>query len=71
MSGLARANRPTAAGIEMIIVLFTATPIFSLASPICPAASIEATEGIIAAAIADANAIGILEIVCAIPEKIP
>ena len=55
----------TAQGIEITMVLLTATPILSFAPSISFAATSCATEGIIADAIADAKARGILDIVSA------
>ena len=71
VTGLASTNRPTAQGMEMIMIVFTDSPIFSLVPSRSPAAVSWATVGIMAAAMAVAKVMGILEIVTACPEKMP
>ena len=71
ITGFASTKSPTAQGIEITMVVFTASPIFSLAPFASRAAISCATEGIMAEAMAEAKAMGILDIVRDCPEKIP
>ena len=63
--------KAAAQGMEMSIVVLTPSPIFVQADSLSLFTINAETWGIIAAAIAEENAMGILERTCAFPEKIP
>ena len=63
VTGRASTHRPTAQGMEMTMVLLMDRPIFSLAPSWSAEAISCATTGIMAAAMAMAKAVGILDMV--------
>ena len=64
-------SRAAAQGMEISIVVFTPSAILVRAESLSFFTINEETWGIIAAAIAEENAMGILERTCTFPEKIP
>ncbi len=69
--GFARAKRPTAEGMEINIMVFTAWAVLSLASASCLRATSWDTVGMMAAAMAEEKAMGMLEIFMARPLNTP
>ena len=61
ITGSAKVNIPAAEGIEISIVVLTPSPIRPFADSLSPDVIKPATWGIMAAAMADENAMGILE----------